>query len=209
MRWTIVTSPVGELKLATDGTALTSLLFAHEPDPRGERVDVCAGNGADEPVLGQAAEELAEYFAGTRTAFDVPIALAGSDFERAVWNELLAVPYGSTATYTEIATRVGQPKAARAVGLANSLNPIAIIVPCHRVVGSSFTGYRAGLDVKAKLLELEARGSGLKKGAADGLGDDLRDALGDDLEDGLMDGLADVLGDGLVNGGRVTEFKAA
>lgn len=151
MRWTIVTSPVGELRLATDGTALTHLLTVPQNQPRGERAD-------DDPILCRAAGELAEYFAGTRTAFDVPIAPAGSDFEHAVWTELLAIPYGATATHAEIAARVGQPRAARAVGLANSLNPIAIIVPGHRLVGGPLTGYAAGPDIKARLLELEARG---------------------------------------------------
>ncbi|GIG64423.1 methylated-DNA--[protein]-cysteine S-methyltransferase [Phytomonospora endophytica] len=151
MRWTTVTSPIGELKLATDGTALTGLLFAGDPDPRGERDDA-------HPVLTETARQLGEYFDGTRTEFEMPLALAGADFERRVWTELLAIPYGHTATYAEIAARVGQPRAARAVGMANSLNPIAVIVPCHRVVGSngSLTGYAAGTDVKSRLLELEA-----------------------------------------------------
>lgn len=151
MRWTTVTSPIGELKLATDGTALTGLLFAGDPDPRGERDDAHA-------LLAETATQLGEYFDGTRTEFEVPLALAGADFERRVWNELLAIPYGHTATYAEIAARVGQPRAARAVGMANSLNPIAIIVPCHRVVGAngSLTGYAAGTETKSRLLELEA-----------------------------------------------------
>ncbi|HEY1178663.1 MAG TPA: methylated-DNA--[protein]-cysteine S-methyltransferase [Phytomonospora sp.] len=151
MRWTTVTSPIGELRLSTDGTALTGLLFAGGSDPRGERDPA-------HPVLAEAARELGEYFDGTRTEFEVPLAPAGSDFERRVWTGLLAIPYGHTATYAEIAARVGQPRAARAVGMANSLNPIAIIVPCHRVVGpnGSLTGYAAGTEVKARLLELEA-----------------------------------------------------
>ncbi|MEV0647961.1 methylated-DNA--[protein]-cysteine S-methyltransferase [Phytomonospora sp. NPDC050363] len=151
MRWTTVTSPIGELKLATDGTALTGLLFAAAPDPRGERDDA-------HPLLAETARQLGEYFDGTRTEFEVPLSMAGSDFERLVWKELLAIPYGQTATYTEIAVRVGQPRAARAVGMANSYNPIAVIVPCHRVVGSNGTlnGYAAGSEVKSRLLELEA-----------------------------------------------------
>lgn len=151
MRWTTVTSPIGELKLATDGTALTGLLFAEDPDPRGERDDA-------HPLLAETARQLGEYFDGTRTEFEVPLNLAGADFERRVWAELLAIPYGHTATYAEIAARVGQPRAARAVGMANNHNPVAIIVPCHRVIGSngSLTGYAAGTDVKSRLLELEA-----------------------------------------------------
>ncbi|GLZ81125.1 methylated-DNA--protein-cysteine methyltransferase [Actinorhabdospora filicis] len=149
MRWTTVTSPIGELRLATDGTALTNVSTMPGNPVRGERSD-------DDPILRLAAAELAGYFAGTRTEFEVPLALAGSDFERAVWTEVLAIPYGATATHAEIAARVGQPKAARAVGLANSLNPIAIIVPGHRVVGS-FPGRSTGTDVTELLLELEAR----------------------------------------------------
>jgi methylated-DNA-[protein]-cysteine S-methyltransferase len=114
----------------------------------------------------QAAEEpfeevriqLAEYFAGRRTAFGLPLAMAGSPFQRRVWRALQEIPYGETTSYGEIARRVGVPSAPRAVGVANGQNPVAVIVPCHRVIGAdgSLTGYGGGLERKRRLLDLEA-----------------------------------------------------
>ncbi|MFZ5785653.1 MAG: methylated-DNA--[protein]-cysteine S-methyltransferase [Acidobacteriota bacterium] len=108
-------------------------------------------------TLGQLAAELAEYFAGVRRSFTVPLAPEGSEFERRVWSELVRVPYGTTVSYGELARRVGRASAARAVGLANARNPLAIVVPCHRVIGAdgSLTGYGGGLWRKRALLELE------------------------------------------------------
>jgi len=105
--------------------------------------------------------QLEEYFAGERTIFDIPLAPEGAPFEREVWRALEEIPYGETVSYGEIARRVGQPTAARAVGTANGRNPIAVIVPCHRVIGAdgSLTGYGGGLERKRLLLELE-RGQG-------------------------------------------------
>ncbi len=105
--------------------------------------------------------QLEEYFAGERTSFDIPLAPEGAPFEREVWRALEEIPYGETVSYGEIARRVGQPTAARAVGTANGRNPIAVIVPCHRVIGAdgSLTGYGGGLERKRLLLELE-RGQG-------------------------------------------------
>ena len=101
--------------------------------------------------------QLAEYFAGERREFDLALAPQGTPFERAVWGELLKIPFGETRTYGEIAETLGRPGAARAVGRANSANPIPIVVPCHRVIGSdgSLTGFGGGLDAKSRLLELE------------------------------------------------------
>src|SRR5205085_9923425 len=108
------------------------------------------------------ARQLREFFAGERTAFELPLRPAGTPFQRAVWDALLEVPYGETTGYGALAQRLGRPGAARAVGLANARNPLAIVVPCHRVVGASgaLTGYAGGLERKRFLLELEARGAG-------------------------------------------------
>lgn len=102
-------------------------------------------------------QQLDEYFAGKRKKFDIPIKLEGTDFQMNVWKELLKIPYGETCSYLDIAKRIGNPKASRAVGMANNKNKIIIIVPCHRVIGSNkkLVGYAGGLDVKEKLLELE------------------------------------------------------
>lgn len=111
------------------------------------------------PLLRRAVEELCEYFAGTRRDFTVPLAPAGTPFQQQVWAALREIPYGETSTYGRIAARIGRPSACRAVGMANNRNPIAIIIPCHRVVGSTgaLTGYAAGLSVKEQLLRLEAQ----------------------------------------------------
>lgn len=116
-------------------------------------------NDADSAVLNRALCQLGEYFRGQRKNFDLPIALNGTQFQNAVWSELRKIPYGTTATYAEIARGIGRPKACRAVGRANHVNPIAIIVPCHRVIGAdgSLTGYGGGLEKKQYLLSLEKR----------------------------------------------------
>ena len=111
------------------------------------------------PLLGQAKQQLAEYFAGQRQAFDLPLRMQGTPFQQKVWAALREIPYGETRSYGQIAAQVGNPKASRAVGMANNRNPIAIIVPCHRVIGAngSLTGYAGGLSVKEELLALERR----------------------------------------------------
>jgi methylated-DNA-[protein]-cysteine S-methyltransferase len=113
--------------------------------------------------LEAAAEQLAAYFAGERRAFDLPLDLLGTPFQRAVWSTLLRIPYGDTWSYGQVAAAVGRPRAARAVGQATGANPLAIVVPCHRVVGhdGSLTGYGSGLHRKQTLLELEQRSSQL------------------------------------------------
>lgn len=165
MRWLSVPSPVGDLVLKADGGRLRRLEFgarqyrSGESDgARGPRV--VGPPSPDDPVLSAAAEQLAAYFAGRRTDFDLPLSMAGSEFERAVWTELARIPYGETRSYGDIARAVaGDVGASRAVGIANNHNPIAIIVPCHRVVGANrkLVGYGGGLDRKVFLLELEAR----------------------------------------------------
>jgi methylated-DNA-[protein]-cysteine S-methyltransferase len=153
LRVTILDSPLGEIAVAGDGDAVTGLWFTPPP--------ALLDAERDDVGFGRVARQLDEYFAGRRREFDVPVRLDGSPFERRVWREVRAIPYGQTASYGEIARRIGRPGAARAVGLANARNPVCVIVPCHRVVGAdgSLTGYSGGLERKRALLTLEgARG---------------------------------------------------
>ena len=156
MRYSTLTTPIGELLLtADDDGALTAVdLPNHHRDATGwERDDV---------LLADARAQLTEYFAGERTVFDLPLRPTGTPFQLRVWDALLRIPYGETASYGEIARELGEPghdhRLARAVGAANGRNPIAIVVPCHRVIGSagSLTGYAGGLECKRALLDLEA-----------------------------------------------------
>ena len=149
-RW--MDSPIGGLRLHVAAGLLTAIDFGAAA-PRRQRV-------AD-PVLDRAEQQLAEYFAGDRTEFDLPLANDGSEFQKKVWAELLRIPYGETASYGEIARRLGYELViSRAVGAANGANPIPIVVPCHRVIGSngSLTGYAGGIERKKTLLELERPG---------------------------------------------------
>ncbi|GGZ56397.1 methylated-DNA--[protein]-cysteine S-methyltransferase [Streptomyces subrutilus] len=154
---TVVDSPCGPLTLvATDGT-LSGLYMVgqrHRPaeEAFGERVDA-----AEEPFP-EVVRQLAAYFDGELTAFDLPLRLEGTEFQRSVWDQLVRIPYGETWSYGKLADRLGKPNASRAVGLANGKNPIGIIVPCHRVIGASggMTGYGGGLDRKVRLLALES-----------------------------------------------------
>lgn len=145
MKTRTIASPFGLLTLAEENGKITALHFG--------------GNAANDasPVLDEAETQLREYFAGTRKSFDLPLAPAGTPFQRAVWDALCAIPYGETRTYAQIAAAIGSPKACRAVGMANNRNPIAIFIPCHRVIGAngSLTGYAGGLDIKKALLALE------------------------------------------------------
>lgn len=154
IRYRTIDSPIGPLTLAGRGDTLTNLRMVeqtYEPS----RADWERDNKAFPDTV----DQLEAYFAGERTDFDLPLDLQGSDFQRRVWNALLTIPYGQTRSYGEIAKQIGVPGAARAVGLANGRNPIAIIVPCHRVigVGGGLTGYGGGLDRKRTLLQLEKR----------------------------------------------------
>lgn len=154
IRYTTVDSPVGELLLAGDGETITHLAMdSHQvalPQLRDEWKH-------DPRAFKTAKAQLREYFAGKRNVFDLPLAPAGTDFQLRVWAALCAIPYGQTATYGEVAARAGNPKASRAVGMANHFNPIALVIPCHRVIGSSgsLVGYGGGLDRKVQLLTLE------------------------------------------------------
>jgi methylated-DNA-[protein]-cysteine S-methyltransferase len=150
-----ISTHIGDLTLFVDDDgAITRLDFgARAAAPATDGAAPSAGEALD-----TAAAQLREYFAGERSAFDLPLRARGNAFEQLVWAELARIPYGETASYAEIARRIGRPGAARAVGRANARNPIAIVVPCHRVIGSdgSLTGYAGGLDRKRALLALEA-----------------------------------------------------
>jgi methylated-DNA-[protein]-cysteine S-methyltransferase len=148
-----IPSPLGALCAVTDGHALVALDF-----------DRGGSDSADVPataarLLDRVAGQLAEYFAGARTTFDIPLAPHGTPFQQAVWQALLAIAYGRSASYGDVARAIGQPTAVRAVGAANGRNPIAIVVPCHRVIGAdgTLTGYAGGLARKRALLALEAQ----------------------------------------------------
>jgi methylated-DNA-[protein]-cysteine S-methyltransferase len=148
-RW--IDSPIGGLRLHAQAGLLTAIDF--DAEPRGARV-------AD-AVLDQAEQQLAEYFDGKRTEFDLPLASEGSEFQKKVWAELQRIPYGETATYGDIAQRLGyEPVISRAVGVANASNRLPIVVPCHRVIGSDgkLTGYAGGIERKQALLEMEQPG---------------------------------------------------
>jgi methylated-DNA-[protein]-cysteine S-methyltransferase len=139
-------STVGPLTLEGDDRVVTRVGFGEATAPRGDAAAVSA-----------AALQLEQYLAGERTEFELDVELDGTPFERRVWDEVRAIPYGETATYAEIADRIGRPGACRAVGRANGRNPVAVVVPCHRVIGSdgSLTGYAGGIEMKRALLDLE------------------------------------------------------
>lgn len=152
-----VRTPIGVLRLEAEGGALRRVHL----DGGGEGTDVCEDRGKD-GVLARAAEQFAEYFEGRRTVFDLPLELRGTPFQVATWRALLTIRYGETISYRELAKRVGRPTAFRAVGAANGANPLAIVVPCHRVIAADGTlgGYAGGLEMKSSLLELEGGGLG-------------------------------------------------
>jgi methylated-DNA-[protein]-cysteine S-methyltransferase len=159
--YTSIDSPIGELLLLGDGHTLRGLYMQEGRKP----VKISSQWERSQAPFANVIEQLREYFAGERTNFDdLPLTLDGGQFERRVWLALQEIPYGETASYGEIARHVGQPGAARAVGLANGRNPIAVIVPCHRVIGANGTlvGYGGGLERKRLLLELEQGQSRLR-----------------------------------------------
>lgn len=155
LRYDIASSPLGELLLCASDTALVGLHVVRGRHAPAVGADWTRRPG--HPVLEETRDQLRAYFDGRRQAFAVPLAPAGTPFQKRAWNALLAIPFGQTRSYGEQARAIGQPSATRAVGAANGRNPIAIIIPCHRVVGAdgSLTGYSGGLDVKRFLLALE------------------------------------------------------
>ncbi len=149
-----IDSPVGRLLIAADEAGLRLIEF---PSPRHPVPPGADWREGDHPLLQRAQRQLDEYFAGRRRDFDLPLAPRGTPFQRRVWDELAQIPYGRTRSYAELAQRLGQPSATRAVGAANGRNPLPIVVPCHRVIGAdgSLTGFGGGLPRKRFLLELE------------------------------------------------------
>lgn len=142
-----VRTPLGLVYVGSDGDAVTEVYFTDTPPASATS---CA-------VVDQALQQLKEYFAGQRQHFDLPLHAQGTAFQQSVWRQLQAIPYGQLASYKDVAQAVDNPKGVRAVGMANNRNPISIVIPCHRVVGSngSLTGYGGGLDKKEWLIELE------------------------------------------------------
>jgi methylated-DNA-[protein]-cysteine S-methyltransferase len=158
LAYKFVESPVGTLKLVASDKGLAAILWEND-SPRRVPLTGLVENDRH-PVLLKAERQLEEYFAGSRQAFDLPLDMRGTTFQKDVWEALLAIPYGETRSYGQLAKQLGRPSASRAVGAANGRNPISIVVPCHRVIGSSgkLTGFAGGLDVKARLLDMERKG---------------------------------------------------
>lgn len=154
---TICDSPVGTLTLAASDAGLVAILWPDD-DPLRVRLGPLVPD-PDHPILRETARQLRGYFAGERTCFDLPLDWRGTAFQRQVWAALLTIPYGETRSYGAIARALGRPGASRAVGAANGRNPLSIVAPCHRVVGTSghLTGFAGGLKAKATLLALERR----------------------------------------------------
>jgi methylated-DNA-[protein]-cysteine S-methyltransferase len=150
MLYAVMDSPIGPVTVASTEKGVASIRFGNSVPQHAV---------ADSSANHETVEQLTEYFEGKRTCFELPLDMDGTPFQKAVWNELLRIPYGETRSYGEIARAVGKPGAARAVGMANHDNPIAVVVPCHRVVGrdGSLTGYAGGVHLKAQLLSIERR----------------------------------------------------
>jgi methylated-DNA-[protein]-cysteine S-methyltransferase len=151
MKYTHVDTPIGKLGVVAADTGIRRILWDGEDAPEG------AVEGRSD-LLAAAVTQIREYFAGTRTAFDLPLDLGGTPFQQKVWRELGSIPFGTTISYGEQARRIGRPQAARAVGAANGRNPVPVVLPCHRVIGSAgaLTGFGGGLDTKRTLLRHEA-----------------------------------------------------
>jgi methylated-DNA-[protein]-cysteine S-methyltransferase len=150
-----IESPIGKLKLVASDKGLVAILWEKD-SPRRVRLDELVAE-EQHPVLVETARQLGQYFAGKRKTFSIALDMRGTRFQKDVWEALLAIPFGETRSYGQLAKQLGNPRASRAVGAANGRNPVSIIVPCHRVIGSSgkLTGFAGGLDAKAHLLGLE------------------------------------------------------
>lgn len=153
----LMSSPLGKLKLIASDTALTAILWENDDLKRVRLTSLKEDN--QHPILLEAERQLADYFAGKRNAFNLKLSFAGTPFQQKVWQALLTIPFGETRTYRQIAQQIGSPTAVRAVGAANGKNPISIIAPCHRVIGSNgqLTGFAGGMQAKQYLLNLESR----------------------------------------------------
>ncbi len=146
---------IGKIGITENGTGITRLSFSEEGIPSNTQLK-------ETPLLAEAAKQLKDYLSGKRTAFDLPLAPSGTKFQEKVWKILLTIPYGATWSYKQVAEAAGNPKACRAVGMANNKNPIAVFIPCHRVIGANgkLVGYGGGLNLKEQLLALEKTASG-------------------------------------------------
>ena len=151
MNYQYLDTPIGTLRLVSDGTHLVAIEFEGQHDIKPDEQET------GDAVLAACCSQLREYFAGQRQHFDLPLAARGTDFQRAVWRALAEIPYGESHSYRDIAKAIGKPPAVRAVGAANGRNPLPVVVPCHRVIGSdgSLTGFAGGLQAKRWLLRLE------------------------------------------------------
>lgn len=151
MNYQFLDTPIGKLRLVSNGKALVKIEF------EGYHSIAAADQAMSDPVLEACAGQLREYFTGTRDHFELPLEPRGTDFQRAVWAALAAIPHGELRSYRDIAVAIDRPTAVRAVGAANGRNPLPVVVPCHRVIGSdgSLTGFAGGLGIKRQLLELE------------------------------------------------------
>ena len=152
-RYTTYVSPLGTITLQANEHGLLGVWFeiqTTQPEELGQFSE-------NDPILSKAIKQLEEYFSGDRREFDLPISAVGTEFQQQVWKALTTIPYGETWSYQDLANAIGNPKAVRAVGLANGKNPVSVIVPCHRVIGKNgkLTGYAGGVERKAKLLKLE------------------------------------------------------
>jgi methylated-DNA-[protein]-cysteine S-methyltransferase len=154
-------TPVGELKLVASDKGLVAILWENDDPKRVPLTDL--KEDSSNAILMKTDRQLAEYFTGKRQQFDLPLDMRGTQFQKNVWAMLRAIPFGETRSYGELAAKLGKPSASRAVGAANGRNPISIVVPCHRVIGSSgkLTGFAGGLEAKAHLLGLETKGNQL------------------------------------------------
>lgn len=146
---------LGRIGIAENGTAITDIFFAEKEDPK----DVGQMTQKETPLIKEAARQIREYLEGERKVFELKLAPEGTAFQKAAWEALLTIPYGETRSYKQMAEHVGNPKACRAIGMANNRNPIAIVIPCHRVIGADgkLVGYGGGLYIKEQLLALEQR----------------------------------------------------
>jgi methylated-DNA-[protein]-cysteine S-methyltransferase len=151
MNYQYLDTPIGQLRLVSDGKHITAIEF------EGRHADAADDQRVDDPALSACARQLGEYFAGQRKTFELPLAPGGTPFQTSVWNALRQIPYGELRSYRDIANSINNTRAVRAVGAANGRNPIPIVVPCHRVIGSdgSLTGFAGGLETKKALLHLE------------------------------------------------------
>jgi methylated-DNA-[protein]-cysteine S-methyltransferase len=152
---TTIPSPVGDLRLVASDAGLVAILW-EDDDPARVRLGPTAEQ-SHHPVLAETARQLRAYFAGELSVFDLPFDARGTDFQKSVWAELASIPFGETRSYADLARAIGRPTATRAVGAANGRNPLSIVVPCHRVIGSNgaLTGFAGGLEAKRTLLALE------------------------------------------------------